>query len=523
MKAAILRAVIYARVSSDKQRRDGTIENQLPALRAFVKAQGWELVAEYVDDGLSAKTGTLDDRVQFLRCQAFARQRPRPFDVLVVWDSDRLTRTESISERSDVLAVFQDMGIGIASPTTGIRDLNTPMGQLYMTFDLVRAAEENRVKGERTKAGVERIARQGGKPKGCTPFGLTYDRATKAWGIDPIKGPLVVEALRRILGGESCVVVARSFGDRGAPAPRSHWNPGVLWRIVTSTHVIGSWLADRTKRITVTVPRLVDDATFFAVQDKLAIHKQRGLTRTRHVYALETPRGEPAMAVCGVCGAPIFIVSPVPRIHRPAKYRCGSALRGRPGARCTAEAVSVADLDARVWDLVARKLASPRLADLIRRHGAAQRAERHDWGKDLAGYRTKLATLDKREAAILGMFQAGEIASESAVKLQLQANARTRAMLKGQITTAQQALAQADNAEPGDDPERWLGMLRQLATKANATEQQLLVRKLMKPGAILSGNQLEFLLRFEPPTPTLVLRSACRTQHQTAVEIRLVA
>jgi predicted site-specific integrase-resolvase len=53
------KAALYARVSTDAQQKEGTIESQLAELRKQVADAGHELVKEYVDDGYS---GTLLDR-----------------------------------------------------------------------------------------------------------------------------------------------------------------------------------------------------------------------------------------------------------------------------------------------------------------------------------------------------------------------------------------------------------------------------------------------------------------------------
>jgi hypothetical protein len=50
------RAVLYARVSTDLQQKEGTIESQVVTLRRQIMAAGQELVREYIDDGY---TGTL--------------------------------------------------------------------------------------------------------------------------------------------------------------------------------------------------------------------------------------------------------------------------------------------------------------------------------------------------------------------------------------------------------------------------------------------------------------------------------
>ena len=53
------KAVLYARVSTDRQEKEGTIESQLFELKRQIAAAGHVLVREYKDDG---HTGTLLDR-----------------------------------------------------------------------------------------------------------------------------------------------------------------------------------------------------------------------------------------------------------------------------------------------------------------------------------------------------------------------------------------------------------------------------------------------------------------------------
>jgi len=53
------RAVLYARVSSDLQQKEGTIQSQVAELKRQIAAAGDVLVNEYIDDGFS---GALLDR-----------------------------------------------------------------------------------------------------------------------------------------------------------------------------------------------------------------------------------------------------------------------------------------------------------------------------------------------------------------------------------------------------------------------------------------------------------------------------
>jgi len=47
------KAALYARVSTDAQQKEGTIDSQVAELRRQIAAAGHVLVKEYIDDGYS--------------------------------------------------------------------------------------------------------------------------------------------------------------------------------------------------------------------------------------------------------------------------------------------------------------------------------------------------------------------------------------------------------------------------------------------------------------------------------------
>src|SRR4051812_48168256 len=297
----MMRAAAYARVSSAAQRDAHTIENQLRVLPGYVAAQGWTLAGTYVDDGRSARAGKLDAREGYAR---LVRDVAAGLvDVVVVVDIDRLTRTDDMRERADILGGFQRAGVQIATPGGGLLDLRTMLGELYVTLHAIFAAEENRKRAERIKAGKLRAIAEGRKPAGPTPYGLRYARATGTWSVDPDRAAIVRDLYARVTAGESCLAIADDLDARSVPAPRGAWTRHAAWRLVRSRHPVGEWRADKRRRLTVAVPALVDEATWQAAQDALLRHGKRGLRRTRHVYLLE------GLARCGACGSPIAIRS----------------------------------------------------------------------------------------------------------------------------------------------------------------------------------------------------------------------
>jgi site-specific DNA recombinase len=91
-----MRAVIYARYSSDNQ-REASIEDQVRECRAFIERQGWTLQQTYSDRALSGAS-MLRPRYQRLLADA----RDGQFDVVVAEALDRLSR-----DQEDVAALHK--------------------------------------------------------------------------------------------------------------------------------------------------------------------------------------------------------------------------------------------------------------------------------------------------------------------------------------------------------------------------------------------------------------------------------
>ncbi len=238
------------------------------------------------------------------------------------------------------------------------------------------------------KASKLRAIAEGRKPAGPTPYGLAYDRATATWSVDPARGPIVIEILTRVAGGESCWSISEDLAARGVPPPRGPWAPHKVWVIARARHPLGEWIADKRQRFVIRVPVIVDSDLWQRAQDALVRHGKRGLRKTRHVYLLE------GMAVCGHCGASIMIRSSTRQrgYTHPAAYVCRQRKLARRGARgrCEAPITRTADLDALVWEAVRERVFSAGFADELAALFAARDADARDWAADLRGYRAHL-------------------------------------------------------------------------------------------------------------------------------------
>ena len=81
------KAALYARVSTDAQQKEGTIESQVVELKRQIAVAGHVLAAEYIDDGY---TGTLLDRPALNRMRAHLKTDR--FDRIYFLAADRIAR-----------------------------------------------------------------------------------------------------------------------------------------------------------------------------------------------------------------------------------------------------------------------------------------------------------------------------------------------------------------------------------------------------------------------------------------------
>jgi DNA invertase Pin-like site-specific DNA recombinase len=150
-----MKVVLYARVSTINKGQD--TEMQLRELREYVQARGWDLVDEFVDNGVS---GAKDSRPKLNQLMTAAMRRK--FDSVVVWKFDRFAR--SVSHLLRALETFRSLGIEFISISESL-DTSTPAGKMVFTVLGAVAELERSLIAERVRAGL-RNARAKGKKLG---------------------------------------------------------------------------------------------------------------------------------------------------------------------------------------------------------------------------------------------------------------------------------------------------------------------------------------------------------------------
>ena len=167
---------IYARVSSDKQREERTIESQLDELPKYAKKCGYKVAETYVDDGISGTT--IQDRPAF--SQLLDDCTKGLFQAILVIEHNRITRSDNPEEVGKISRIFMENDIKIISPAEGILDLKHPPDEL-VAWIKTWIAKEERQELRRKLARGKRYKLEKGYWLGPAPFGYAFDKKTKTW------------------------------------------------------------------------------------------------------------------------------------------------------------------------------------------------------------------------------------------------------------------------------------------------------------------------------------------------------
>jgi site-specific DNA recombinase len=234
-------AALYARVSSDRQRREQTIASQTAALRELAAGRGL-LVSEdlvFEDEGVSGAV-LLRPELERLRDLAVEGR----FEVLLCHAPDRLARRYAYQVL--LLEEFQRAGIEVIFAKEPERS-GTPEDELLRQFQGMIAEYERAQIAERCRRGKLHRARAGAvSVLARAPYGYRYikksEHADAFYEIDESEAPVLREIFRRYLeDGESIGQITRWLSEQGIPTRtgKTGWNPATIWGMLRNPAYAG--------------------------------------------------------------------------------------------------------------------------------------------------------------------------------------------------------------------------------------------------------------------------------------------
>lgn len=220
------RCVLYARLSVTKE-ESVSIARQLQSCRRYAEARGWEIVGEFIDDGVSATANRPEDRKGWRSLLGAAE-----FDAVIIWKVDRLARRVLDFLHAD--ETLQMRGAGLVAVEDPI-DMTSPQGRAFAVMLAVFGEMEAEAIRARVRAARVQLLKDGRWPGGGIPYGYRSIANPAGPGRVLVKDPervrWLAEAVAMALQGTTVNAIATWLSDNGAPLPRrqSEKNAAVTW------------------------------------------------------------------------------------------------------------------------------------------------------------------------------------------------------------------------------------------------------------------------------------------------------
>ena len=221
-------AAIYARVSSDKQKEEGTIASQTAALVEFARKEGYDVPREWVfeDEGFSGAS-LVRPGLERLRDLAAEGQLP----AVLVYAPDRLSRKYAYQ----ILLMEEFARNGVETVFVKAPKSATPEDQLLLQFQGMIAEYERAQILERSRRAKRYRARQGQvSVLSGAPYGYRYVRKTDETAAYYEVIEAEAEVVRRVyqrytVQHLSIGAIARLLNDKSVPTRKRVSSGAARW------------------------------------------------------------------------------------------------------------------------------------------------------------------------------------------------------------------------------------------------------------------------------------------------------
>ncbi len=338
------------RVSTFGQVDHDDIPMQKQACREFADRQGWAVVKEFYEKGVSGFKVSSKKRDAILEIQREAALGN--FDILLVFMFDRLGRKDD--ETPFVVEWFVRHNVAVWSVNEGEQRFDSHVDKLLNYIHYWQASGESEKMSLRIKAGQSQVTREGHYPGGTCPFGY---RLEKSGRFNNKKG---IEVLDYVVDDETAVNTVKSIFDMyvneryGAirlvqylneqGVKRSNGKPLSVRCIHTmlQNELYAGYLCYGDVRTFVPALQIIDGDTFSRAQE---IRKARRDRKLNCESVSEPANGESLLAgiiFCGHCGGRLAFIKERARYRKTdgkllnkesTSYYCGHGINNA-GTTC---------------------------------------------------------------------------------------------------------------------------------------------------------------------------------------------
>ena len=365
-----MRALVYCRVSTDAQARDGTsLDTQERAAGKVARESGYS-VTETVRDtasGFTLERPGIEHVRRLLRAGTV--------DIVLAYAVDRLSRNQNhIGVLFDEVA---QAGARLEFVTEDFAD--TAIGRFILAARAFTAEVEREKIAERTMRGKADRARRGKLPQGTGKgmYGYAYDPSTGTRRILNEQATVVRLIFEAFVAGRACNGIANDLNRDGIPAfSGGRWYALTIRRLLKNEAFAGRTIYRRTRadrvrdmargrwtrriverdqsewiEVAGATPAIIDRGLFDAAQRILDDPSRRPQTAPSDVYLL---RGRIS---CRECGA--RMVGHASNRGRYRYYRCPNGSSGPGETSCVSKYIRIERLEGAVKTALTDLLASP--------------------------------------------------------------------------------------------------------------------------------------------------------------------
>ena len=418
-----VRAVVYSRVSTDAQERDGTsLDTQERGCLEYARSNDLAVVESIRD---TASGYSLDRRgIERVR-QLF---REGAVDVVVSYAVDRLSRNQN-----HIGVLFDEVeqaGARLEFVTEEFED--TAMGRFILAARAFVGEVEREKIAERTMRGKLERARSGRIPQGMGKgtYGYQYDRQSGRRNVDLLQAIIVRRIFQRYTATQSFSKVSNELNEAGISAfSGGRWYPPTIRRILSNQSYTGLLIYRRTKRVKTrngngtatatkvvqrpeedwisvdgSTPEIVDPATWKRVQRILQDPERTRRQPTPRFYPL---RGR---MKCGICASAMVGQTLTVKGKPYRYYRCRHVYDKNTGRSCSAKYVRGERLEEAVWCEVKRVLSDPGVVIQELERAVAQGVDE----TAVQQLQAALTEVTDREKRLVHLFTLASISEEAA-------------------------------------------------------------------------------------------------------------
>ena len=506
------RVALYARVSSQKQKEEATIDSQLDALRLYAQESNYVVhdTLIFLDDGVSGTTlqrPALDELRDIIRFE--------PIEAVLIYAPDRLSR--NYTHQLILMEEFRKHAVKVCFIKNPPKS-TSPEEQMFQHFQGIFAEYERALILDRSRRGRLYKAKQG----------------------NPIVLPSLPYGYRRIKKeGQSCVIVleeeakvireiyylyihealslsgvAEKITKSGAQTRKGglNWDKATIRDILKNPTYLGTAHFGKTEKcegssvhirkygskvftkakyarkkrpqedwIAISIPQMVSESDFEQAQERLKKNKALASRNTKEPSLLQ------GLITCGICGQPFYKRRKKQKDKTIGYYYCRS--RGSKKMKsCTNKSLRQDKIDNHIFQEVLSLLKTPTLIqqELDRRAKEASNKDEIELREIIA--KKEFAKLSHESDRLLDAYQSGVIELKELKRRNQSLNILKRDLEK-ELKGLQAVKMEIDSRfEFGNLFEDILNQMNNKANKLEFDEKRKLVRLLVEQIVVHEDN-----------------------------------